>query len=395
MRWPFTRRNMKPPDLLADDRAFAPEIRFTFKLFRELAARYSSANIFFSPSSVMLCLTIVYDGATEETRSDMANALQLSGLDFAGVDGVVSRLRSVAEEQDAGVRLLVSNSLWCSLRIRVDPAFRARTHEVYDAEVFEIDFAAGHVADKINAWVSEKTDGKIARMVDSLDRLTLLVALNAIYFKGIWKQPFQRSWTRDRPFTTGLGKQKIVPLMLQRGRFLYFEQRDFQAVVLPYQGARMAMYVFLPAAKSNLKKVHELLSAAAWEEWTKKFASTLGSVHLPRFKMNYEASLKTALTALGMASAFDPKRAEFGRIHDGPPPIWLDEILHRAVAEVNEEGTEAAAVTMTVMRALSATRREPPEPEFEIIVNRPFLFLIRDEASGNILFMGSLVDPTS
>lgn len=339
-------------------------------------------------------LTMVYDGATEETRSDMANALQLSGLDSAGVDGVVSRLRSVAEEQDAGVRQLVSNSLWCSLRIQVDPAFRARAHEVYDAEVFEVDFAAVHVADKINAWGSEKTDGKIARVVDSLDRLTLLVALNAIYFKGLWKQPFQRSWTRDRPFTTGPGKQKIVPLMLQRGRFRYFEQHDFQAVVLPYQGARMAMYVFLPAAKSNLKKVHELLSAAAWEEWTKKFASTLGSVHLPRFKMNYEASLKTALTALGMASAFDPKRAKFGRIHDGPPPIWLDEILHRAVAEVNEEGTEAAAVTMTVMRTLSAARREPPEPEFEIIVNRPFLFLIRDEASGNILFMGSLVDPT-
>ena len=177
--------------------------------------------------------------------------------------------------------------------------------------------------------------------------------------------------------------------------FSYRKGTGYQAVRLPYQDENLAMYVFLPAAKSNLKKVHELLSAAAWEEWTKKFASTLGSVHLPRFKMNYEASLKTALTALGMASAFDPKRAEFGRIHDGPPPIWLDEILHRAVAEVNEEGTEAAAVTMTVMRALSATRREPPEPEFEIIVNRPFLFLIRDEASGNILFMGSLVDPTS
>ncbi len=192
----------------------------------------------------MLCLAMVYDGARGETRSGMASALELSGLDSAEVESAIARLRAVLQAHEAGVQVLISNLLWCNQSIQVDPAYTTRAHEIYDAEVHEIDFAAADAAARINAWVSEKTAGKIPHMVDSLDRLTLLVALNAIYFKGLWKQPFQRDWTRDRPFTTGSGKEKILPRMLQRGRFRYFEQREFQAVVLPYQGSRIAMHVF-------------------------------------------------------------------------------------------------------------------------------------------------------
>jgi serpin B len=292
------------------------------------------------------------------------------------------------------VQVLISNSLWCNRSIRVDPAYATRAHEIYDAEVQEMDFAAADAPARINAWVSENTAGKIPHMIDSLERLTLLVALNAIYFKGLWKQPFQRDWTRDRPFTTGSGTEKILPRMLQRGRFRYFEQREFQAVVLPYQGSRIAMYVLLPERNSSLQKLHDLLGAARWEGWTKQLALTKGSVHLPRFKMNYAAELRGALVNLGMERAFDQERAEFGGIRREPPPVWIAQLLHRAVAEVNEEGTEAAAATMVVM-PMMAMRPQRPEPEFEMIVDRPFLFLIRDEMSGSILFMGSVVDPTT
>jgi len=154
------------------------------------------------------------------------------------------------------------------------------------------------------------------------------------------------------------------------------------------------MYVLLPERNSSLQKLHDLLGAARWEGWTKQLALTKGSVHLPRFKMNYAAELRGALVNLGMERAFDQERAEFGGIRREPPPVWIAQLLHRAVAEVNEEGTEAAAATMVVM-PMMAMRPQRPEPEFEMIVDRPFLFLIRDEMSGSILFMGSVVDPTT
>jgi serpin B len=383
MRWPFPRRNPEGAALLRDEITAPPEIRFTFKLFHELARQDSSTNIFFSPCSVLLCLATVYDGARGETRRGMGNALEFTGLDSEGVESAVNRLRSLLRGHEADVQLLISNSLWCNQSIRVLPAYTTRAHEIYDADVHEIDFAAGDATARINAWVSEKTAAKIPRVVDRLDPLTLLVALNAIYFKGLWKYPFQRVLTRDEPFTTGSGKKKTLPRMQRGGTFL------------PYQGSRIAMYVFLPARNSSLGKLHDLLTVARWEGWTKRFAQTRGSVHLPRFKMNYSAWLRPALINLGMERAFDPELAEFGGIRNEPPAVWIDQVLHRAVAEVNEEGTEAAAATMTVVCAMSAGRRQRPEPYFEMVVDRPFLFLIRDEASGNILFLGSVVDPNA
>ncbi len=159
----------------------------------------------------MLCLAMIYDGARGETRSGMANALELSGLDAAGVESAIAGLRSVLEAREAGVQLLISNSLWCNQSIQVDPAFTARGREMYGADVRDVDFAATDTPARINAWVSEKTATKIPHMIDSLDPLTLLVALNAIYFKGLWGQPFQRALTRDRPLRPARGKRRFCP----------------------------------------------------------------------------------------------------------------------------------------------------------------------------------------
>jgi len=259
MRWPFSLRHREGAAVLPGDAAAPPEIRFTFKLFHALARQDSSANIFFSPYSVMLCLAMVHDGARGETRNGMANALELSGLDPEGVESVITQLRSVLPGHEADVQLLISNSLWCNRSIPVLPAYTTRAREIYEAEIHEVDFAAADATAHINAWVSDKTAAKISHMVDRLDPLTLMVALNAIYFKGLWKRPFQRVLTRDEPFTTGSGKKKTLPRMQQGGTFRYWEQPEFQAVVLPYQGSRIAMYVFLPARNSSLEKLHGVL----------------------------------------------------------------------------------------------------------------------------------------
>ena len=339
----------------------------------------------------MLCLAVVYDGARGETRNGMAKALEFAGLDSVGVENTIAQLTSVLQAPDAGVQLLIANSLWCNRSIQVDPAYTARAHKIYDAEVREIDFAAADAAARINAWVSEKTASMIPRMVDSLHPDTLMLALNAIYFKGLWKQPFLRLATSDEPFTTGSEETKTLPRMRRAGKFQYLERPEFQAVVLPYQGSRIAMYLFLPARKSSLRQLYDSLSAGQWEAWTNQFAEAQGSVQIPRFKTSYRAELRPALTNLGMELAFDPGHADFGGIRN-QPPVWIDQVLHCAVAEVNEEGTEAAAATVSRIMG-AALRPQRPEPYFEMIIDRPFLFLIRDEASGNILFMGSVVDP--
>jgi serpin B len=180
--------------------------------------------------------------------------------------------------------------------------------------------------------------------------------------------------------------------MSKGGMFPYYERPEFQAVRLSYQGSQIAMYIFLPARNCGLQKFQEILNSAAWESWIQKFDNVPGTLRLPRIKIDCRAELRAALTNLGMGQAFDAERAEFDGIRKQPPPIWIGELLHRAVAEVNEEGTEAAAVMMAVVLG-APLKSQRPKRHFEMIVDRPFLFLIREQQSGSILFIGSVVDP--
>jgi serine protease inhibitor len=391
MRWPLSRRRPEGATALFSKASNSPETHFTFKLFHELARKDSAANLFFSPCSVMLCLAMVYDGAQGETRRGMAQALQLSGVDSESFENVVARLRTVLGRHDSDVQLLISNSMWCNQNIQVDPEYTARVRSVYDADICRIDFSSADAAAGINAWINKKTGGKISHMIGGLDPLAVLVALNAIYFKGLWQRPFVEEATRHESFTTGSGREKRLPRMLQFGRFQYFERRQFQAVKLPYRGSRFAMYVILPSTKSSLAELHQLLTAKSWEHWTQKFAERAGSLGLPRFKIDCSINLRAALENLGMERAFDHAHAEFGGIRNEPPLVWVDQVMHRAVGEVNEKGTEAAAATAVV--CVSSMRPRRPTPSFTMIVDRPFLVLIQDELTGTILFIGSVADP--
>jgi serpin B len=219
-----------------------------------------------------------------------------------------------------------------------------------------------------------------------------MVAVNAIYFKGRWTRPFEREVTRDGLFTTATGQKKQIPMMRQSGRYSYYEDRKLQAVVLYYEGG-MAMHVILPAAHTNPSQFQHSLSSGAWETRLARFEPVLGTIQMPRFKLDYRARLEPALKALGMERAFDPERAEFDGIWSERPPVWIDQVSHRAVADVNEEGTEAAAATAAVTVCLSARNQRPPR-RFQMIVDRPFLVVIRDETSETILFMGWIGDPS-
>jgi serine protease inhibitor len=387
MPWPFARKSPAVLALDVTETSSSPNTRFAFKLFRELAGE--RANVFFSPASVMLCLAMVYEAAAGETRQVMAQALELAGLDRIDVDRAIAALRAPFRRREH-VEVMGANSLWFGDRVQVRPEYAAKVRNIYDADLVTVDFAAADAVARINVWVHEKTKGKISRIVDVLSPLTSLIAVNAIYFKGRWARPFERESTRDGLFTTTTGEKKQLPMMLQSGRYSYYEDHKLQTAVLPYEGD-MAMHVILPAARTDPRQFRESLSSHAWELPLARFEKVLGTIKIPRFKLDFRVRLEPALKVLGMDRAFDQNRAEFDAIRTERPPVWIDQVSHRAVAEVNEEGTEAAAAT-AITQCLSARNQRPPR-HFQMIVDRPFFVVIRDETSGTTLFMGWVGDP--
>ena len=392
MRWPFAAKSELPLDL--PEKSKSPSRRFAFRLFRQLAGESKARNVFFSPASVMLCLWPLHDGATGETREAMAKVLEVAGLEGKELQSVVGTLRSALQIRSPGLKLEAANALWCNERLRPRSEYIAGVKQDYDAEVCALDFGGDQAVATINAWVAEKTHGKIGSILSSLDPLTFLVAINAVYFKDSWSERFMPKLTREELFHTSEGQKLKVPLMSQYGSYSYYEDSRFQAVCLPYKTSRLAMYVFLPAKKSSLHEFRLDLNSRAWDKWMRRFEAMEGHLRLPRFKLTYQATLNGPLSQLGMALAFDPQHARFDAISPPPPAIWIETVLHRAFVEVNEEGTEAAATTAAMMPA-SAKYSPPRIRRFEMIVDRPFFFAICDTFTNTILFMGSVEEPDS
>lgn len=365
----------------------AANTRFGFKLFSEILKKDSGKNVFVSPTSVAIALSMTYNGASGETQQAMANALQLQGLSVPELNRANADLKALLENPDTKVQLTIANSLWARQGVSFKPDFLRRNQEFYRAEITELDFQSPSAAATINGWVKQNTRGKISQIVDKLSPNDILFLINAIYFKGSWSREFDKGSTATKPFYLLDGSQKQHPLMSQRGNYRYYETDQFQAVSLPYGNKRFSMYVFLPKKSSNLSAFYKTLTAETWQQWMNQFRSRAGSIEIPRFKLEYDTELKEALTALGMGVAFDRLRANFAGLSDERTKI--DRVKHKTFVEVNEEGTEAAAATSVGIVAVSAPVDEP----FNLVVDRPFFCAIRDNQTGSVLFMGSIVNP--
>jgi len=373
-----------------DPRLVTANTNFGFKLYHEVAKAGAGKNVFISPASVALCLAMTYNGAVGETKEAMERALETRGLTHAELNRAYSELRSELENPDPKVQLQVANSLWARKGVSFNPAFIARNKDFYAAEVTALDFGDPGAPATINEWVKNKTRNKIEKIVDSIDAQSVLFLINAIYFKGAWSSEFDKAKTKDDMFTTGSGSRKRLPMMAQSGKYNYFESEKFQAVSLPYGGGRVSMYVFLPAAGTGIDQFLASLNATNWGSWMKQFSKTQGEIFLPRFKVEYEITLNDALKALGMGVAFDPDRADFTGMFQGAQNAFISKVKHKTFAEVNEEGTEAAAVTSTEMVVTSVAI---PRKTFRMVVDHPFFFAIRDNRTGSVLFLGSIIDP--
>jgi len=374
-----------------DNRLVSVNTNFGFNLFSTLTKSGLDKNIFISPTSIALSLAMAYNGAAGETGKAMATAMSLGNMTAQDLNESYAAWRAALQKPYSTIDLEIANSVWARQGAQFRPEFLDANKRYYGAEVATLNFSdAARSASVINNWVSNKTHGKIDRIVNDISSDSILFLINAVYFKGKWTSAFDRSQTKPGPFTSLNGTTTQRAMMQQRGDFQYLENGNFQAIALPYGEGDLSLYLFLPAKGTSLSQFLRTLNAANWNEWMNAFENSNGQIVMPRFRVEFEATLNEPLRNLGMRVAFDPQNADFSGILQSSQKPFISEVRHKAYAEVNEEGTEAAAATSTDIQVISAMI---PSKTFRMVVDRPFFFAIRDNASGALLFLGSVSDP--
>jgi serpin B len=363
--------------------------RFAFKLFREVNTQEApGTNVFISPLSVGMALGMTYNGAAGATRDAMQTTLELGGLTLQQVNESYQSLIALLRGLDPQVEFTLANSIWYREGIAIVPAFVDLNRRYFDAEVAALDFDDPAAAGTINAWVDRATRGKISEIVDPpIDPLTIMFLINAIHFKGDWTHRFDKSLTKPEPFLLPDGSQVSVPMMSSDGEMPVRVRWDADHTVLDlwYGGRAYSMTIVVPSDPAAIDELARTVGQAEWNAWVAGLDSTTTLVGIPRFTLEYQITLNDVLKALGMEAAFDDAQADFTNLYAGPERAFISEVRHKTFVDVNEEGTEAAAVTSVEIRFESA----PPR----LVVNRPFLFAIRENYSGTILFMGKIVHP--
>jgi serpin B len=365
---------------------------FALDLYQKL--RRADGNLFLSPYSISTALAMTYGGARGDTAQQMAETLHLS-LDQKQLHPAFARLRSDlnAVQKKGKVQLHSANSLWPHKDYPFLKAYLALLKKYYRASVTPVDYKTANeeARTRINTWVEKETEEKIKDLIQPgiLTPLTRLVLVNAIYFKGNWARQFDASLTHEAPFYLTPAKTVQAPFMTQERTLQYGEDEGLQILELPYEGDDLAMLILLPRRVDGLAELEKALIPENLNQWITYLRERKIEVFVPKFKLASSFSLKEALVAMGMRDAFDQSTANFAGM-DGTTLLYISAAIHQAVAEVNEEGTEAAAATGIVM-GLKAI----PEPSPTFRADHPFIFLIRDNRTGSILFMGRVVDPTT
>ncbi len=366
---------------------------FTIDLFNRL--RQEQGNLFFSPFSISSAMDMAWEGARGETASEMAKTLRIA-IPRDSVGSEVRRLRERIDRnaQRNGYELAVANRLWGRKGKSFIESFLATMRDDYGAGLGELDFARepDRSRDEINAWVEEKTKSKIRDLLPpgSINPQTGLVLTNAIYFKGEWAEKFPEKGTRTEPFHPAPRESVQVPMMHESITTAAGSPEGLKVLVLKYRGGDLSMAIFLPDRIDGLADLERDLTLEKVDQWLSSVRSQKVEIALPRFRTTSRFLLADALSAMGMPSAFEPARADFSGM-DGERDLFISAVVHKAFVDVNEEGTEAAAATGVVV---GITSIGPVEP-MRFVADHPFLLLIREEASGAILFMGRVANPSA
>ena len=360
---------------------------FAFNLYNQLGG--TSGNMFFSPYSISTALGMTYAGARGETEKQMADTLNFK-LPQDDLHNAFGELADGLEEDAGDYRLDIANALWAQKGFGFKKSFIDTVVSNYDSVVNEADFvnAAEPARKEINGWVEDKTNDKIKELItkDILTPDTVMVLVNAIYFKGDWSDQFDKKHTREADFWIAPDKKVKTDMMYKQAEYEYFGDDDFQAIELPYKGDDLSMVIVLPKEKDGLKNIEREL-ARDFDDMLFSLKKQKVRLYLPKFTMTTKFELSGTLAKMGMPDAFS-SRANFSDMTESEK-VAISNVIHKAFVAVDEEGTEAAAATGVI---ISKTSVGPRIPIFR--ADRPFIFVIRDNVSSSILFMGRLADPT-
>ena len=394
------KQDMHPDASLSDLKmAVAGNQDFTLDFYQ--AVRSQPGNLFFSPYSLYSALGMAYAGARGETERQMADALHYGLAQeklHAALNSLDLQINSTAKKNPPAddplpFQLRSANTLWGQKDYSFLPAYLDVLSRNYGAGMHVVDFARDPEAARleINDWVYQQTEERIKDLVppDGVSSATRLALVNAIYFKADWAFPFEPSSTREIPFIKLDGSQVDVPMMsfLKWTNLLHTSGDGFQALELPYVGEGVVMNVIVPD-KGRFEEFESKLDSGVLNDIFESMQPAVISLVLPKFEFSSSFRLSDTLAEMGMEDAFNPGAADFSGI-DGKGELSIGEVFHKAFVAVDEKGTEAAAATAIIMEAMSAMN----EPDVRLVVDRPFIFLIRDKSSGAILFLGRLTDP--
>jgi serpin B len=364
--------------------------QFAFDFYRNLNAHEKEKNIFVSPYSISTALAMAFEGSNGNTRKQMAGVFHWDMPDAKRQAGFAALMEQTNPGPGKQYKLSVANALWGQKGYHFEPAFTHTIEKFYGGRFSEVDFPDDKPAtiQEINTWVEDKTAGKIQDLIhpDDINELTRLVITNAIYFKGEWASQFNKAGTIDEPFHLSNGKTVQVPMMRQTGHFLFARENGLAVIELPYQDNDLSMIAILP--DGDIEQMGKSLSLDDVQKLRAAMSPQEVDVFLPRFKFDTRYLVGSNLGAMGMPDAFSEGLADFSGI-TGKKDLYITSVIHQAMIDVNEEGSEAAAATAVVMGTKSI-RIDQPET---FRADRPFFFMIVHNATGSILFMGRVSNP--
>lgn len=363
---------------------------FSFKLFNQLSSMEGDTNIFISPMSVSMALGMVYNGAHGDTKEAMEYTLGLSALTKGEINRSYKSIIELLTGIDPEVTLDIANSIWYRSGFYVENDFIDLTKKYFYAEIYDIDFNDPFSADTINAWVYDKTNGKISRIIDKqIDDTIMMFLLNAIYFAGSWASPFEKAALDSVKFYKYDNTSVTCRMMLKKGCFNYYSNDIFSSVDLPYGDSCFSMTLFLPKDGIGIDSLIREFNRRDCKSWIDKLEPEWCDIQLPKFKIEYSKSLKDVLISLGMEIAFS-RNADFSGINkDGG--LLLSDVRQKAFIDVDEEGTVAAVTT--IISVIIGSNPDTITPIKTIFFNRPFLFIIRENTTQSILFIGKIMEP--
>ena len=359
---------------------------FALRLFQKIAQQEDGENAFISPLSVAMAMGMLYNGTSGDARIEMAQAFGMSDFTDEEINEYYQKMSQALLSIDPLTTLLIANSIWYDKDYPVKQSFFDVNKKYYKAEVQGLDFSASSAVGVINNWCDKNTNGKIKEIIDEIPSDAIMYLINAVYFKSKWQFQFDTKNSRSAKFTLQNGTQTDVTMMEQTADLRYYTNENLRCVEMPYGNQAFSMVAILPADGKELDSVIESLDNELWQQIVAGLHTANIYLKLPRFKQECDFELKAPIAALGINSIF--KTGYLNGIADDPR-LYVSKIKHKTFVEVNEEGTEAAAVTSVEVEYTSIG----PSTPVPFHINRPFIYLIKEKSTGVILFVGRMDHP--